>query len=61
MQEREISDQEFEDGLRAVLGDRFQDLTAAPVRRKKQPDRTWEWICWAGVYGSLGILFFWLR
>ena len=56
---QEMTDGEFEAGLRAVLGDHFQDLTRSHPQQgnEKQREQRWEWACWCAVYGSILVLF----
>ena len=53
-----MTDQEFEAGLQAVLGEHFQDLTAMNLEKKRRarPDRFWEGLCWAALYLAIAVL-----
>ena len=63
MEEHVYTDEEFDQGLRAVLGSHYKDLTRTGLRRKTDSPRQgiWEWICWGILYGCLGALALWWR
>ena len=48
MEEREMTDAEFDQGLQELLGSHFQDLTEMPEQPPEpEGEMAWEWICWA--------------
>lgn len=61
MEEHVYTDEEFDQGLRAVLGSRYEDLTQGNCCRKPEKQGIWEWICWGTLYLSLAALALWWR